>query len=218
VITEESQVEQVEMLTQQLDGSIQLCDNAVYDSDCANLITPPSIYIQSPFLGGGDQDLSQGVSQPLAVVPAETLSPVEEVVATLPYCQDAEDLMAIAKHYSLEVMRDAIAQQPNPLRQQLREWFEQQPQEAVEENPTETLIKVWESCQDVEEFTEVCKFYEIPGKRSPTQKEELIEAAIIYSPLQVKQKLQRWWDSAVHQIRDFWQFLEQGEAALMQRG
>jgi hypothetical protein len=58
VITEESQVEQVEMFTLQLDGSIQLCDG-----DFANLITPPSIYIQTPFLGGGDQDLSQGVGE-----------------------------------------------------------------------------------------------------------------------------------------------------------
>jgi hypothetical protein len=42
VITEESQVE-------------------VCDSECASLITPPSIYIQPSFLGGGDQDLSQEV-------------------------------------------------------------------------------------------------------------------------------------------------------------
>jgi hypothetical protein len=50
VITEESQVE-------------------VCDSECASLITPPRIYIQPSFLGGGDQDLSQEAEAFIEVLP-----------------------------------------------------------------------------------------------------------------------------------------------------
>jgi hypothetical protein len=158
-------------------------------------------------------------------VPAEALSPLEDLVVTLPYCQSAEDLMAIAAGYSREIMESAIALQPEPLRQHLGEWFGQlaqpqmsggaelaQSQEVVEENPTETLIKVLESCEDAGEFLEVCQFYQVPGLRSPSQKEELIEAAILYARSEIKPKWRKWWDSTLYEVRDFWRFLSQQES------
>jgi hypothetical protein len=58
-----SQVEQVQIFTQRLDGLIEVNPKVTQigacDSECANLITPPNIYTQPPFLGGGDHDLSQ---------------------------------------------------------------------------------------------------------------------------------------------------------------
>lgn len=193
------------------------------------------IYINEASWNQIDPVESQGVGEPVAAVPAmpaEQQSPVGEVVEALPCCQSAEDLRAIAAGYSPEVMQEAIAQQPNPLRQQLEGWFYSQlaqssessggelsqSEEAVEENPMQTLIKVLESCQDAGEFLEVCQFYQVPDLRSPAQKEELIETAIIYAPLEFKARLSRWWDSALYQIRDFWQSLELGEAALMEGG
>lgn len=180
----------------------------------------------------GEVCSATGVGEPLADVsamPAETLSPVEEVVATLPYCQSLEDLSAIAVGYSPEVMEEAIALQSELCREQLGQWFGQlaqssessggelaQSEPSIERNPSEVLLSLLELCQSAEDFTEVTKFFDAPGVRSPTQKEELIEAAIVYSPLGIKAKLQRWWDSALYQIRDFWQFLEQGEAPLME--
>lgn len=182
------------------------------------------IYINEASWNQIDPVESQGVGEPLADVlamPAETLSSVEEVVVTLPYCQSIEDLRAIAAGYSPEVMQEAIAVQPNPLRQQLESWFHGQlaqssesrgaelahSEEVVEQNSSEALLSLLELCQSAEDFTEVTKFFEAPDVRSPAEKEELIETAILYSSLEVKHKLQRWWDSALYQIRDFWQFL-----------
>jgi hypothetical protein len=163
-------------------------------------------------------------------VPAEALSPLEDLVATLPYCQNAEDLMAIAAGYSSQVLEEAIALQSEPLRQQLEGWFYgqlAQPEltageklaqlELVEHSSTEALLSVLSLCQTVEDFTEVTKFFDTPDLRSaasssatlsPAQKEELIESTILYSPLPIKYKLQRWWDSALYQIRNFWRELE----------
>jgi hypothetical protein len=136
--------------------------------------------------------------------------PVAELVEAFPCCDSPQTFAAVIEQYSHEAVEAAIALQPNPLRQQLQGWFHgqlAQPQEAIEENPTETLIKVLESCQDIEEFTEVCQFYQVPGLRSPSQKEELIEAAILYARSEIKPKWRKWWDSTLYQIRDFWQFL-----------
>jgi hypothetical protein len=163
-------------------------------------------------------------------MPVETLSPLEDLVATLLYCQNAEDLMAIAAGYSSQVLEEAIALQPNLLRQQLGEWFAQLSQsqmssggelaqpaqpEAGELTPIEMLIRLFESCQSEPEFTELSKFYEVPERRSPVEKQELLETAILYSRLEIRGKLQRWWDFSLRQIRDFWQFLWEQESLLV---
>jgi hypothetical protein len=93
VITEESQVE-------------------VCDSECASLITPPRIYIQPSFLGGGDQDLSQD-------------SEVQELLQALPFAETVEDFASIVEHSPLEAVEEAISFQPDPpRRQQLAVWYE----------------------------------------------------------------------------------------------
>jgi hypothetical protein len=190
VITESSQVEQVEMLTQRLDGSIQLCDNAVCDSDCANLITPPSIYSETSFLGGGDQDLSQGVSQPFATMPAETLSPVEDLAATLPYCQSAEDLMAIALQTS------------QPERLKLQKWFEQlshfkSTAAAKLAQAKPTPIVTYGSMLSSAFEQGVAVFRELLSQWTVVERWQAVEAFEAISPAKMLQLIQiapEWWE------------------------
>jgi hypothetical protein len=145
---------------------------------------------------------------------------VAELSEALPYCKSPETFAAVIEHYSSEAVEEALALQPNPL----REWCAQlaqpqmsrgaelaQSQEVVEENPMDALIKIFDSCQSELDFVEVSKFCEISEGQSPAEKEEFLETAILYSPLPIKHKLQRWWDSAVHEIRDFWRNLEHQE-------
>jgi hypothetical protein len=125
VITEESQVEQVEMLTQCSDGSIttnaevvaEIGDNVA----CANLITPPRIYIQTPFLGGGDQDSSQGIAEAL-----EVADPVQELSEVLSRCESPDDFIDVAEGCSVEVIEAAIAiTDTQTKRKQLDQWSEE---------------------------------------------------------------------------------------------
>jgi hypothetical protein len=117
VITEESQVEQVELLSHRSDGSVEinpeLGQTAACDSECANLITPPSIYIQTSFSGGGDQDLSQG-------------DVVEEIVQAFQFCESFADFVTVTQEYELSQVENAIAASgpDQPRRQQLRQWYE----------------------------------------------------------------------------------------------
>jgi hypothetical protein len=171
----------------------------------------------------GHLPLNFSINQGLRV-PALESEPVAELSEALPYCKSPETFAAVIEHYSSEAVEEALALQPNPLRQQLREWCAQlaqpqmssgaelaQSQEVVEENPMDALIKIFDSCQSELDFVEVSKFCEISEGQSPAEKEEFLETAILYSPLPIKHKLQRWWDSAVHEIRDFWRNLEHQE-------
>jgi hypothetical protein len=84
----------------------------VCDSECANLITPPRIYIQPSFLGGGDQDLSQD-------------SEVQELLQALPSVETLEDFALVVEDSPLEAIEDAIALQPDqPRRSQLTQWLQ----------------------------------------------------------------------------------------------
>jgi hypothetical protein len=81
----------------------------VCDSECASLITPPSIYIQPSFLGGGDQDLSQEV---------------KELIEALPFAESLEDFASIVEDSPLEAVEEAISLQPDqPRRRQLSQWL-----------------------------------------------------------------------------------------------
>ncbi len=90
------------------------------DSEYVNLITPPDIYIEPSFLGGGDQDLSQGIGEAL-----EGVGLVEELAQAFEYC-DAPDVFASAiEAYPIKVVEDAIAlQDSQPRRRQLTQWLE----------------------------------------------------------------------------------------------
>ena len=84
----------------------------VCDSECASLNTPPSIYIQSSFLGGGDQDLSQD-------------SEVQELLQALPSVETLEDFALVVEDSPLEAIEDAIALESDQARrQQLTQWLE----------------------------------------------------------------------------------------------
>jgi hypothetical protein len=140
VITEESQVEQVEMFTLQLDGSIQLCDNAVCDGDCVNLITPPSIYSETSFLGGGDQDLSQGVDEPSG----ELVPTAEEVAEAMAYCELPTKFVSLVQGYPLEIVEAAIRLQPDqPRRRELWKWWEQLQISSVQTEVSASVERGW---------------------------------------------------------------------------
>jgi hypothetical protein len=144
VITGESQVEEVEILTQRSDGSIEVNSEvgqvAACDSECANLITPPSIYIQTSFSGGGDQDLNQGDA-------------VEEIVQAFQFCESFTDFFVVAQEYELSQVKDAIAKRcclqqiafasSQPRRHQLGQWLEQL-SESI--NPPLSSYKLGDEC------------------------------------------------------------------------
>jgi hypothetical protein len=121
VITEESQVEQIELPSQRSDGSVEVnpeVTQAACDSECANLITPPSIYIQTSFSGGGDQDLSQK-------------SDLERLVDALDTVGSFEEFSEVVGGREIGAVEDAIAfASSQPRRRQLTEWHEQLQAEA----------------------------------------------------------------------------------------
>lgn len=77
----------------------------------------------------------------------------------------------------------------------------------VGSDPIDQLISLFASCQNESDFTEISKF--APECESAIEKEDLIEAAILFSPLEFKSKFQRWWNSTLWEVRDFWKSLEQ---------
>lgn len=181
------------------------------------------IYTLEASWNQSDRVESQGVGEPTEGVAGQP-DPVEEIAEVLAYCQSSDDLRAIAAGYPPEVMQDAIALHPDqPHRQELWQWFEQLAQstessggelaqpDASESTPLDKLLELFESCENESDFTEVGKFYEAPEVRSPVQKQEFIEFALLHSSITLKAKLRAWWNSALFEIRDFWRFLEQEE-------
>jgi hypothetical protein len=167
---------------------------------------------------------SQGVGQPTEAIAGEP-DPVAELVEAFPYCNTPQTFAAVIEQYSHESVEAAIALQLEPLRSQLRQWVHGQLSQSSESSggelaqpgvseltPIETLIRLFESCQSEVEFAEVSKFYEAPERRSPSQKEEFVEAAILYARSEIKPKWRKWWDSTLYEIRDFWRLLSQHES------
>jgi hypothetical protein len=132
VITEESQV------------VTEISQDGVCDSECASLITPPSIYIQPSFLGGGDQDLSQD-------------SEVQELLQALPFAETVEDFTLIVEDSPLEAVEEAIAlQDDQPRRQQLSQWLAALSKpELVESEIVEEAIATRPSLESYREGEEV---------------------------------------------------------------
>jgi hypothetical protein len=78
--------------------------------------------MQPPFLGGGDQDLSQVVGEFLAE--GAVVTP-EELAEAFEYCEEPSQFAAVIERYSRDLLEDAIALQDSmPVRQQLRVWYE----------------------------------------------------------------------------------------------
>ena len=74
------------------------------------------------------------------------------------------------------------------------------------------LIVRFKRCDNVEAMTKIAKSYELEEGASPARKEEIVEAAILFSPLALKSQLRRWWNSVIWEVRDFWQKLAEMEA------
>jgi hypothetical protein len=93
--------------------------NAAYQEERAAYQDPERVSGVSVELPteGGSQVESQGV--------AEKLDPVGGLLEAFLCCTDLETFAAVTEHYSAETVEEAIALQPNPLRQQLAQWFEQ---------------------------------------------------------------------------------------------
>lgn len=72
-----------------------------------NMSSPPHI-----------DEVSQGVGEPLAVVPAKRQNPIEELVETLPYCDTIQTFAAVVGGYSYEAVEAAIALQDTQHRRQ----------------------------------------------------------------------------------------------------
>jgi hypothetical protein len=70
------------------------------------------------------EEVSQGVCQPTEAIAGEP-EPVAELVEAFPYCDTPQTFAAVIEQYSREAVEEAIALQPEPLRQQLAQWFEQ---------------------------------------------------------------------------------------------
>ena len=94
------------------------------------------------------------------------------------------------------------------------QWHPESPLEPQREPATEEisscvseLIEIFEICDNSTDLTEVAKFYKDEYK--PEQKENLVEAAILCSPIEMKCKLRKWWDSTCYEVREFWRCLEQ---------
>jgi hypothetical protein len=87
------------------------------------------IYINEASWNQSDQVESQGVSEPLADVPAmpvKTPSPIAELLEAFPYCDTPQTFTAVIEYYSAEAVEEAIALQPDqPRRQQLWLWWEE---------------------------------------------------------------------------------------------
>jgi G:T-mismatch repair DNA endonuclease (very short patch repair protein) len=88
--------------------------------------------------------------------------------------------------------------------------------ESTGSTPVDELIARFIRCHDsFKDFTEISKY--APECESAAEKEELIEAAILYSPLEVKPTWQKWWESVLWEVRDFWQKLDQDEQSCLRR-
>ena len=93
---------------------------------------------------------------------------------------------------------------------------------SAEEKPDEItavdeLVDLLRLCGNAEDVAEIAKYYEAPSvdgtQRTPEQKEDLVTAALLFSSLEIRWQLQRWWDSVYWAVRDFWRELEQFEPA-----
>jgi len=116
--------------THKLVSADETTATAACDSECANLITPPQIYIEGSFLGGGDQEKSQVNSENLAgsnvAISALELSEVEQLVQAFEFCDSIECFKAVIEGESVDVIRDAIALLPTqPLRKRFWDFYEQ---------------------------------------------------------------------------------------------
>jgi hypothetical protein len=101
----------------------------VRDSGCANLITPPQIYIQGSFFGGGDQKKASEIQGDLdssnVAISTPLGSELEQVIECLPFCDSPHELAAVIEDVPLQTVENAIALSGDqPRRQQLQSWLE----------------------------------------------------------------------------------------------
>jgi hypothetical protein len=143
--------------------------------------------------------INQGEGVPIS----EGSSPVEKVVATLPYCQSAEDLMAIAVGYPSEVMRDAITLQfDQPRRQELRGWFDRLAQsestaaaKLAQAKPTQ--IATYGSMLSSAFEQGVVVFRQLLSQWTVVERWQAVEAFEAIAPAKMTQLIQlapEWWE------------------------
>jgi hypothetical protein len=82
--------------------------------------------------------------------------------------------------------------------------------QTVEQTPVDSLISLFERCENQEDFRQEVRNF-APESKSLTDREELIEGAMLFFPLETKRKLQNWWTAILWEVRDFWKALEQSD-------
>jgi hypothetical protein len=123
-------------------------------------------------------------------MPAETLSPFEDLVAILPYCQNAEDLMAIAVGYPIEVIESAIAlTDSQPRRLELVRWYQAMGEPEPGVNPVSELKEALPYCESIELFASVVEDYSV----------EVVESAIaLQDTAPIRDRLRQWCERLSH--------------------
>ncbi len=115
-----------------------------------------------------------------------------------------EELMEVRECVELQIFEGALSR--------LTQVESDRIAELAQASPVEQLVGLFTDCETQEDFEAIAQYFDVPdengGQRSPQQKEELIEAAIVFAPLQIKGVLQRWWDSVLWSVRDFWRAIE----------
>lgn len=170
----------------------------VCDSECANLITPPQIYIESSFLGGGDQKKNQQEVEDLTSSNVAISTPsgdeLEQLIQALPFVDDAKTFAAVIEGSPVEIVEDAIAMTDSqPRRKQLEGWLQSISQPVaqivdcrVEGSEFEQLIESLPFAENVKEFSA-----QIEGCS-----DEDVENAIALAPsLPLRKQLGEWYEA-----------------------
>jgi hypothetical protein len=137
VITEESQVEQLEIFTQDLDGTIRQCDNAIRVSGLCQFDHPPqNIYTEPLFRGGVITEESQKEGKAM-----QPPNPVKELAKALPYCHTQHQFATLIAPYSPDIVESAIASLSPYLRPPLWKWHEQASKLVIGLNEAAQLLR-----------------------------------------------------------------------------
>jgi hypothetical protein len=105
------------------ENSPEMTSNPELETVSATVRTPPITYKQGGVRTPSEIQVED--TQDIVFQTAEEQQPTfEQLVEAIQFVESPEDLATVAKLYDLGDVQDAIALQPNPLRQQLKSWLQ----------------------------------------------------------------------------------------------